>query len=455
MTNKASATAGLIGWLKSPLTILSLFLILLSLTGGTSAAEARQLVVLRPVAILVAAFELYGIKSKEWREYWPVWVIFGGAVALTAAHLVPLPYTWWTSLPGRGVIADIDAAVGVGKIARPLSMNPDATMNALLSLSVPLAVMSLTVRLSETEQRRLAGLLLVLIAGSAFIGLLQLSGMQIAFYNYDSAEPLYPSGLLNNRNHQGALLALTFPLATLAWGGGYGWNFRSGIERFSAVALSLFVLPLEVVTGSRSGFIVAAIGFTISLLTIPTMVRRPNKRLTEAGKYTLGFAVFGAIIYITIYASRDMAIARFAYVDQDLRLPLWRSIMQALPSYWPWGTGVGTYVDAYQILEPDKLLRPRFSNNAHNDWLEVIFTAGAPGLFLLLTATIATAISAVKVMRGEPGPNMLARTGLMMILLIALASITDYPVRTPIISAMLAIAGVWAARLQRAVAQSG
>lgn len=453
MANDSSAVGAPRSWVTSPLTILSLFLVLVFLTGGTRMANAGQLIILRPVAIMVAAFGLYRMRAEHWRAYWPLWALLGAAIALTVAHLVPLPFSWWSALPGRALIVDIDAAVGLGKIARPLSMHPEATMNALLSLSVPLAVLTLAVQLDETGQRRIASLLLLLIATSAFIGLLQLSGMPIALYN--SAPGLNPSGLLNNRNHQGLLLALALPLAVLAWRGGYGWVARPSIERFAVLALVLFILPLVVVTGSRAGLVLAAFGLVLALLALPAPADRARVRQVSALRYLAVLGIVGVMVWLTVYTSRDVALERIADSGEDLRFPVWKSIIDAIPAYWPWGTGIGSYVDAYQILEPDELLRPTYSNNAHNDWLEVVFTAGLPGALILLAAVVAAGIAAFRLLRSSQQQNALGRIGLIVLIMLAFASISDYPVRTPILSAVLVLAAVWAARGRGGQVQQG
>lgn len=453
MAHDKSAAAAPRSWVTSPLTILSLFLVLVFFTGGTRVADAGQLVILRPVAIMVAAFGLYRMRGEHWRAYWPLWALLGAAIVLTVVHLVPLPHAWWSALPGRTIIAEIDSAVGLGKIARPLSMHPEATMNALLSLSVPLAILSLAVQLDDTGRRRIASLLLLLIATSAFIGLLQLSGMPIGLYN--SAPGLNPSGLLNNRNHQGLLLALALPLAVLAWRGGYGWGVRPSIERFAVLALVLFILPLVVVTGSRAGLALAAIGLVLALLALPAPADRKRARLVSALRYLGALGIVAVMVWLTVYASRDIALDRLANSGDDLRYPVWKSIIDAIPAYWPWGTGIGSYVDAYQILEPDELLRPTYSNNAHNDWLEVVFTAGLPGVLLLVAAVIAAVIAAFRLLRSNQHQNALGRIGLIVVLMLAFASISDYPVRTPILSAVLVLAAVWAARGRDGQVQQG
>ncbi len=424
-----------------PFPVLATFLILLFATGGSSWAHEGQLIILRPTAIFVAAWGIARMQIEHWRDYRAVWTIFATATFITAAHLVPLPYSWWSSLGGREIIAEIDQVAGFGKIARPLSMQPEATMNALFSLAVPLAVLALGVQLDETAHRRIAGLMVALIAISAFVGLIQLSGGRIELY--EAATEVHPSGLFNNRNHQAALLAMALPLAILTWRGGYKSGVPIKLERMTATALAIFVLPLALVTGSRSGLFLLSLAFLGALINVPSVAGwRRNRKLAMARIVAITGSL-GLLAWLTIWVGRADAISRLLGTKEDLRVPVWSSIVEAIPTYMPWGTGVGTYADAYQILEPDALLRPTFSNHAHNEWLEIAFTAGVPGLLVLALAVVAFAFGAIKALRSRGDAGALPRAATVLILLLALASTTDYPVRTPIMSGILALAALW------------
>jgi hypothetical protein len=436
-----SGLSGPVIWARQPSTVLAAFLFLVLATGGSSWAHEGQLIVLRPVAVLVAAWGIATMQSRHWRENKLVWGIFWASLLLTAAHLIPLPYSWWASLPGREIIINIDKAVGFGEMARPLSMHPEATYNALFSLAVPLAVLSLGVQLDDAGHRRMAGLLVILIAVSAFVGLLQLSGSSISFY--ERVSDIRPSGLFNNRNHQGALLAMGFPLAVLAWKRGFASGASPKVERGVATALAVLILPLVVVTGSRSGLILSCVALLLVLFELPWKVGGSRASGWLAAKFAALFAAFGLLVWLTVVTGRSTALTRLAGSNEDLRYPLWQSILDALPTYWPWGVGIGGYASAYQIHEPDALLRPAFSNHAHNELLEIAFTAGIPGLLILTAASIAVLLGAIRAWKMGSEAGALPRAGLVLVLILALASSSDYPVRTPIMMAILAIAALW------------
>jgi O-antigen ligase len=399
---------------------------------------------LRPLAFVVAAIGLWSLRLQHIRQFWAVWLIFGLAVLLTASHLVPLPYDVWSNLPGRQVIVDIDKAVGLGQISRPLSMSPETTMNALLSLSVPFAVLVLASQFDGLRQRRALGVVLLLSFMSAAVGLLQATGADIALYSLQASQDI--AGLFVNRNHQAALLALIFPMAAVAISAGIGMGLPRKIEAFVGASMCMVAVPLVLVTGSRTGLLVAGASlvlvFAFSLLPIKRLSVRPWVR------YSVAFASVGALVGATIWASRDVAFMRLENQTEDLRWPVWQSIIDMLPHYLPWGTGVGSYVEAYQVLEPDNLLRPTFSNHAHNEMLEIVFTAGIPGAALALLAVVFLAAAVWRGLRAAGDAALFKRLGIVAIILLAIASISDYPVRTPILSAVFVLAAIWASASQ-------
>ena len=423
-----------------PFILFSLFMLSAFFAGGSSWSDEPHLILLRPLAFVVTAIGLWSLRLQHIRQFWAVWLIFGLTVLLTSAHLVPLPYDVWSGLPGRQVIVDIDKAVGLGQISRPLSMSPDETMNALLSLSVPLAVLVLASQFDGLRQRRALGVVLLLSFTSAAAGLLQATGADIVLYSRQATQDV--AGLFVNRNHQAALLALIFPMAAVAISAGVGAGLPRKIEAFAGASMCLVVVPLVLVTGSRTGLLVSGASlvlvFAFGLLPLKRIAIRPWVR------YSVAFGSVVALVWATIWASRDVAFMRLEDRTEDLRWPVWQSIVDMLPHYLPWGTGVGSYAEAYRVLEPDNLLRPTFSNHAHNEVLEILFTAGLPGAVLLLLALAFLAVAVWRGLRASGDTALFKHLGVLVIILLAIASISDYPVRTPILSAIFVLAAIWA-----------
>ena len=423
--------------------LLAGFLIVVFLTGGSSKPDVSTLQWLRPVAIGIAAYGLFSINREQWRHYRHLLFFAAAVVLLVVAHSIALPPQVWQQLPGRGIITDIDALAGLRDQWRPLSMVPWGTTNALYALSVPMGVLCLAIQLSPVDHVRLLTLLIVLIIASGALGILQAIGLDVAFYNSDGEI----AGLFANRNHQAVLLAALFPMLVVlaAVGPNIGMVGKSGV--IVAAGLAVINIPLIIVTGSRAGLL----GALLAAMLVPliglsiTKARKQPSVWLNAGKIGLPAIVAGALVWLTIFASRETALARLQSAEDDIRYPVWSSIVDMLHVYMPWGSGVGTYAEVYQILEPDNLLRATFSNHAHNEWLEIALTAGVPGIVLVIWAVALFLGALPRGFRATGLQGLFSRLGLALLLLLAFASTFDYPVRTPLVASVLTIAAVWAA----------
>lgn len=429
---------------RAPFWLLAAFLCIVFFTGGSAWDSEPQLMLLRPAALLIVGCAILTLRWEHIARHWVVVGLLLSASLLTAAHLVPLPYAWWSALPGRDIIVSIDQVAGLGKISRPLSMAPDATLNALYALGIPFAVLLLAVQLNPQGHQRILVLLLTLAALSGLFGVLQAGGSTIAFY----PEQSLTSGLFANRNHQGALLALLIPMAAALGALGMSNRFGAAARAAAAPVITVIVIPLLLVTGSRSALVVAAVGLIFGLLFWSSGGGRQDRPLwLRLASPVVVVAVVGGLVWLTAFASRDVAIERLGATENELRWPVWQSIIEMLPHYMPWGTGIGSYAQAYQILEPDSLLRPSISNHAHNEFLEVAFTGGIPGLVLLVIALAALLFALWRAFSNKASNNsavIFPRLGGCVLVLLAIASASDYPTRTPILAAVLALASVWA-----------
>jgi hypothetical protein len=127
--------------MSAALRCFAALLVLVFLTGGGSRDDIQSLVVLRPVALLLGAYAATRITADQWRAIAvPAWLLIAIATVLTL-QLIPLPPEVWTSLPGRELHAQALLAAGLGDAWYPVSLSPAKTLNALMSLSVPMAAL--------------------------------------------------------------------------------------------------------------------------------------------------------------------------------------------------------------------------------------------------------------------------------------------------------------------------
>jgi O-Antigen ligase len=415
--------------------------------------------ILRPISILLLGFGLWHLRWSQVKAHRFLVALALAILAIPALQMIPLPPEVWSNLPGRDLVMEIDRVAGLGRVWRPLSLTPDASRNALYAAVVPFTVLILGIQLSFEERSRLLPMVLILCGVSALLGLLQTLGdPQGPLYFYDVTNNGSAVGLFANRNHQALLLAMMLPmlpmLALLARGSGAGAHVR----RLIALASGLALLPLILITGSRAGLIVAG----VALLAIPLILGRVRRSASEASvtksgrinalpfAWQAGLVLAGScLIVLTLWLGRDVAWDRMLASESagEDRFKILPTLISMILAYAPAGTGMGSFMQIYQVHEPDALLAPTYMNHAHNDWLEILLDGGAAAALLLAIAIIGFFIQskrAFSVRAASSAPVQFARLGLVMMLLSALASVSDYPLRVPSLASLFTLAVLWA-----------
>lgn len=425
--------------------------------GGSARADVASLMLLRPLGIVLLGFGLARLTRDDLGAYRFPFLMAALMVAWLALQLAPLPPALWQALPGRELVAEIDRAAGLKDVWRPISLAPDATMNAFFALLAPIGVLVLGSKLDAHAHYAVLVLILLIGACSALLGLLQtLSDPYGALYPYRITNNGSAVGLFANRNHQALLLALLLPMLALA----ARLTSRPSLK-FIAILTGLILLPLILVTGSRSGVVCAL----IALAAIPFILmgaqpageatRRPSSGgksdLRRSHRLALIIIAAGALVALTVWQGRDAAWDRLLATTpvEELRVAIVPVLIPIIGAYSPFGSGTGSFVSVYQIHEPDQLLASFYVNHAHNDWLEVVMTDGLPGAVFLLVAALAFLAAAYRAFR--PGQAFTAQTGfarlgLVIVMLSAVASLTDYPLRTPALACLFALAVLWVAQ---------
>jgi O-antigen ligase len=160
-------------------------------------------------------------------------------------------------------------------------------------------------------------------------------------------------------------------------------------------------------------------------------------------------AVFAiCLTIVTVWFGRAEAWDRLLATDpaDELRVAILPILFDLTWTYFPVGAGIGSFESVFRLNEPDVLLAPTYMNHAHNDWLEVALTGGIPAVILLLIALVAFVVRATPLFSRQlkPTPSLcLARLGSVLILLLAIASSSEYPLRTPSLACLFVVASLW------------
>ena len=168
----------------------------------------------------------------------------------------------------------------------------------------------------------------------------------------------------------------------------------------------------------------------------------------QSGRRLLRFAI-GANVVALLLAFQFGFVAFMQRAEgqglEDLRWPVARITSQAAIANLPFGSGFGTFVPVYDKFAPRTLLAETYMNHAHNDWLELWLTGGAPAIILVLGFLAWFGVATSRLWRsGQPETPVLdlalAQAASIVIVLLLLHSVVDYPLRTPTLSVLFAIA---------------
>jgi O-antigen ligase len=428
-------------------------MLLVILAGGASRADAQSQLIVRMAAIVCACLALLGGGARP-LAYRSVLLFLAAYGLLAVVQLIPLPPEMWTKLPGRELLAQAGPLAGMEQPWRPISVTPDLTINSLMSLLPALAAVAVFALLDRQHWHWVLAILGLLILFSGVMGLVQVSGKVDMLYlyritNYDTAV-----GVFANRNHQALLLPMAFPLIAAIAVFPNSPISDNSTARAALVGASLFFLPLILVTGSRAGLVLTLIGAGSALLLYLSSGQHVKDfRRSRAGaaraKWLWIAAVVAALIlvWLTVSLSKAEAVQRLFSqdVEQEKRYLLFWPMVQMAETYFPAGAGLGSFPDIFRIHEPFENLSLTYMNHAHNDLVELAIEGGAAGILLLVLFLLWLILRSYRVWSAPAAKRyvIMGRLGSINILMILLASLADYPIRTPIISVLLVLSCCW------------
>ena len=423
--------------------------------GGASRNDVVSLVLLRPLTAIVLIYAVIVAGRSAWHRQWQLIALAILIVSVVALHLVPLPGEIWRLLPGREAIVANFVAVGQELPWLPISLTPLAAWNALFSLMGPFAALLLILTLPQHYLITLLKLVLALGACSALIGLAQILGPPTGpLYLYRITNNGIAVGLFANRNHHAVFLATLFPLMTV-WLARYNLsNQTSGLTLIIIIAIGVFIFPLLLATGSRAGLLLGLFALIASTwvyhpVAAQGMLKKAdgivaNAKVIAAGVICLGLAI--------LMMSRTSAFQRLISFDseEEARIQAFSNIWEATVVFFPIGSGFGSFPEVYQMFETQEQLSPYYLNHAHNDIIEIAMTGGLPGIILMLLSLMYLMCATWRLANARPTNVQAAkdtysflivigRSGIVGLIILALASFVDYPLRIPSISILMVI----------------
>ena len=439
----------LVGQLRRHHRVLLLgLLVFVCLTGGGSRADIASLAILRLVSAVAVCAALLAMRREDFALIRIPLGLLALLAVIAAVQLVPLPPSIWAALPGRETIGQLDALLGL-EVWRPITLSPFKTANSLASLIVPLAILLLFSLLRDRTW--LLGGLVAIGTFGALLGMVQLFAPPASgIYFYEITNRGEAVGLFANRNHHAVFLAccvlISLHLARQR-------HDLVGDGRRLAFAACALVMSIAVLANaSRAGLISLFLVGLFSAIAAavpaaPTSKSRdtePHRRRRIIFSVTFGLAA-SVILVLFAFADRSPALSRLIGGSEltDLRGRLVPYLLDMAASFQPLGAGMGAFEYAYRMREPVELLGQRYLNNAHNDWLQFIIEGGAGAIAMLVVGAVITVTRIGQLMRNatpaRTSPDE-AWLGLALLILVAVASTVDYPLRVPSVMALAIIA---------------
>lgn len=429
--------------------LISLFLAATMLFGGASRADVLSLPIARLAAVVVIAIAMLQLDAEGWRSVRTPALFLCAIAVVIAVQLVPLPPSLWQSLPGHALYVEPLRAAGMDGSWRPISLTPDLTLNALLAVLPPLAMVLALGTIDRAFHRMFLFLLLAAVALNGLVGLVQISSGSPYFYTITNEGTAV--GFFSNRNHLGLLVALAFPLLA-CWAAQPAADHAVRRQRtWIVLCAGAAIFPLLLATGSRAALILGAIGLLLGLGIRMSGRRRhgeepaPEDRRTKLlrlAPFLIGILAIGAVLY----ASRDVALHRLIQGEEveqrSTFLPVYATMAK---DHFPTGAGFGSFATIFQAYEPQESMTVEYMNQAHNDWVQLVIEGGLPAALLAFAFILWFARRSWAVWRRMPRSpaEIMARTGSAGVLLILLASAVDYPLRTPIMAVVMALFCCW------------
>lgn len=435
---------------KSPQHIvfytLLVFLLACVLGGGSNRVTTLSLLYLRPLTVICLFAMLVVPTERNWRLVRAPLVLLGLLAAIILVQLIPLPPSVWSQFPGHAPLAGASVALGGEQPWRPISLTPDLTINSLLSLLVPLTALVGYAGIRADQRLALVPLTIGVGVASAVLGIVQFSGGASSPANLYSYSLPVPNGWFANRNHHAVFLACVLVLIA-TWLQFPVQSHRHRLWRYALAGLAAFLLLAVVIaTGSRTGTLLAV----AALIYAAAVTLHSLGKLTRRNALALlaGVAAALMLVGVMLLSGRAVAFTRlFAFdAEAEQRVRAFPTLITMLRDFMPVGSGFGSFDPVFRMYEPDALLHPGYFNHAHNDWLELGITGGLPALLVLILFALWFATRLVRSFRLPTSSAVqCARAGGVILLVLGAASISDYPMRAPLLAAFLALACAWLA----------
>jgi O-antigen ligase len=350
-------------------------------------------------------------------------------LVVVAVQMVPLPPDVWATLGPRATVAEGLRALGTELPPEPLSLTPAGGLDTILRIIPAVAIFCAMVRLKAYRPRWLA---FALIAGT--LAGISLGAMQVASsagYLYAETSPGRGVGFFANADHMATLLVMTIPfLAAIV-----AAARTASMQRYSAVVAVAAGLGIVVVVGIALNGSLAGYGLAFPVVAASALiVLPPNSRLRLWVVGLAALLVLGSVAAIETTSIGSNKIGEHAATSAQSRADIFATTSRAAADFMPFGSGLGSFREVYQLYEQPEQVTTEYVVHAHNDYAEVALELGVAGILLMLAFLAWWADGVWRAWRtAEAGP--FARAAAVASAAVLVHSLADFPLRTAAIGA--------------------
>ncbi|MGD0636225.1 MAG: O-antigen ligase family protein [Beijerinckiaceae bacterium] len=219
-------------------------------------------------------------------------------------------------------------------------------------------------------------------------------------------------------------------------------------RRFAFIALTIAFLFLfiacQLVLESRMGLALEGVALIVGYFAFFADFKEGR----QSGRMTWVFLGAGVALFIFfVVFGLSGLVERFDQGSEDGgRVGFALTTLKAALAFLPFGAGLGAFPEVYGVFETRELLMPGlYANHAHNDFAELFLETGVFGLawagaFIFWWG---------RQIRRNWGPHpesvgpvelILSRSGVIVVGLLLLHSLVDYPLRTQTLAVVMAMA---------------
>jgi O-antigen ligase/Tfp pilus assembly protein PilF len=428
------------------------------LTGG--ATGSWPLTILVAGCLLLLVLTLFGLKGPLLRP--PGWLPLLLLLGFVLLQLIPLPPALLTLLsPATAQRYTEGVWLIKPDLWLPLSVHPKATLAAFLRLSASAAFYFATIQLlSRFRTLRFATSVLTIFGGIfALLGLVQFifpSDRVFWFFVEWPDRTAHHFATYVNGNHYAGLIGMLLPLALAmvvyrlprrlysGWREGVVEFFSNpDTATFAGFLAATVVMGASVFFSLSRGGVLASLAALLIFFVILVCLGIERRRILLPGFVLL--MILGTVGWV----GWEPVFERFESVRTESgelntkRLDYWQDSLESIKVYPLFGTGAGTFADAYPRFQTETTRK--LVDHAHNDYVEWLLEGGLVGAVLAAWFLLDVVFRSFRFRRrrGHLFSSYLWLGSMAGLVSILLHSITDFNLQIPanglMLSALLAL----------------